>query len=152
MRRGGEGVRRLPKFRKVCKWTALGAAITLMAAIALNGFYGIVFNLKDWQAIRIYWGMVEITNVYSQEPSGVHVWARKPQDRGDKYFWAYVPSRSGTHWIPLWWGVPPLATIWLVAWKLDRAAKFRDRNGCCKKCSYDIRGLEVCPECGMKRL
>ena len=73
---------------------------------------------------------------------------------GGRLFWWFTIHWDPSLWwvdIPLWIPAVPPFLMTAAAWRLDLAARRRQRVGKCPKCKYDLTGLavgEVCPECG----
>lgn len=81
--------------------------------------------------------------------AGVLYAGEDPKDRWDQSYWKIVPV------IPHWRGVVGGGLFWagmmwapVVAWRW-RARRRAARRGGCTGCGYDLRGLKVCPECGL---
>ncbi len=160
MRRRGEGVRRLPKLRKVCKWTGLVLSVMLLVVWVGSGWYGLSCKvLSDRLNITFFQhGQFGVTcqNTPIEGFDGVSFGRIGDGPRLFRTFqwgeYAYTTPQGSVIdtvrcvYVPLW--LPLLICIASTAcpWYCDRRLS---KPGLCKQCSYDMRGLEVCPECGV---
>ncbi len=151
MRSRGEGVRRLPKLRKVCKWTGLVLSVMLLVVWVGSKWYRIGFSADRGQAAYAEAGAVEFwhnlpilglkyssSSWYTREASGPWRW-----------WFQYITLPTGESLLvfPMWPLVLGVVGTTAVIWRRDRRLS---KPGLCKQCGYDIRGLQKCPECGMK--
>ena len=152
--RGGKGVRRLPKLRKVCKWTGLVLSVLLFAV-----WVGSVFA-------QIQWTNTQGNTSFGLSGGGITYFYNSPnlpiQSRGISIEFRRVTlnfswdaagyPRITSCFLPAWPLLLILAVPTALAWLIGCLYSKRLNKSECASCGYDIRGLEVCPECGMKRL
>jgi hypothetical protein len=147
-----------PRIRKVVKWGGLVGAGAFAAAWAASaaGLYVVWTGAHD--IVDLISGGVVVEH---------HPWSGPSFPPGERVLAAHWRPRLGVPWmrpwfldgrswelfVPFW--IPALAcavpSAW--AWRLDAAARRRERAGRCAGCGYDLAGLAaglVCPECGVE--
>ena len=151
MRRGGEGVKRLPRLRKVCKWTGLVLSVLLLVVWVGSGWYGLHVRTQHWN-IDLMRGVLVFAE--ADPMFGPHVFVRHPLrierlSPHAQFAWWFYWNPDYFCTAPLWCPLVGAAVPTAVLWRRDRRFS---KPVLCKQCSYDIRGVAVCPECGARPL
>jgi hypothetical protein len=142
-----------PRIRKSIKWG--GAAATVLLVVVWFGsgwFYVSWFGQDSGTGIVSGQWFIVARGVGETVPTG---WHRGRHVKGPAFHWWFEDENRGLGAravrVPIWSLAAPFLLVAFVAWRLDTAARRRERAHLCPKCHYDRTGLGLsarCPECG----
>src|SRR4051812_28961393 len=161
-----------PRLSRWAKWACTLAAISLVSITVLTQWWDIYWNspirgTEQWQ-VELAGGRFWVVHILSWKPIA-QGWRVLPSQESWHWGWTDPPDMPpNAHWRCgfLYWKLPgvlnhfemtllyPLLVAVVAAgmlWRTDLRANQRERQGVCRSCGYDCRGLAAdaaCPECG----
>lgn len=162
-------VREHPRIREVVKWGGLALTVTLAALWAVSARFEIVATTPlgkagtvsvyfltgilqfNWNSGRNPFRPPSATDIDTGYSAPDIAWNALPPNRNAFAWWRMGVHNDLSVTVPGWFPAAATFITTAIAWRLDRIARRRRRDGTCWKCGYERTGLAsqaACPECG----